>query len=391
MKRIYLLLAVLMILLLTGCSHEIPMKEQNTNKITYTPPEPKFEPSPYQIARLYNAGLPKALLKAKTGEYFTVILPHFYEGSYSLERNKTCSDFSYAIVPPGTYYNDKGDLEKDYVIAVIEYVAEADIQKYDTNIWRAELLEAVVPEENFKDKRFETYAEYVAAYEESVNALFKPTGEAGAVYELTGELEPIKGSRMVDSLVIDEESYPLPFTTYKFQMSSGNYLFVRLQQVSQFVEGALAEGGALRQFILPTKDVKNKIKNSVIDYLTNFDVDYTDLMDELMPGIIYGDMSKYYEPTKVTKPDNENIDSKFSDDEEGSVSDNAVDEDEEEVDEVFGADVDVKQQKYKDLLDEGAKVSNPKNSDSVINGFDPEDTYGGYFDYDQDNGGETFE
>ena len=77
---------------------------------TYVPPEPKFELSQYTIAQLYNAGLPKQILKSATGETFTIIMPKFHEGVWAQDMNVSCPDFHFSIIPPGTYYDEDGSL-----------------------------------------------------------------------------------------------------------------------------------------------------------------------------------------------------------------------------------------------------------------------------------------
>lgn len=388
----FICICVALSLCLIGCSREDYMREDTKPKRgTYVPPEPKFELSQYTIAQLYNAGLPKQILKSATGETFTVIMPKFHEGVWAQDMNVSCPDFHFSIIPPGTYYDEDGKLLKEYIITSLEFVSKEDYDTYDTNVWRSLLLSYMAEEDTYDEKRFESYADYVAQYKESVNSLFKPTAEEATILQLTGELEPIKGARLIDKIVWGEEEFLLPWSTFRFSLGTGNYLYMRVNKVTDFSLNQLAPDGLLSRFVLPSRDVRKSDVKALKGFLTESLFDTTPVAEEMISGVIIGDYSSYWTPVKVDPVTKDDVSTTFEEEDKKEV------EEEEEKDtvsgnetETFGSDVNIKQQQYLDKLKEGITNIIPDGATDVISGFSDEDTYGGYNGYGT-GGGDYFE
>lgn len=385
----FLCICVVLLLCLVGCSHENFIREDTHPKRgTYIPSEPKFELSQYTVAQLYNAGLPKQILKSATDETFTIIMPKFHEGDWATDMNVSCPDFHFSIIPPGTYYDEGGKLLKEYIVTSLEFVSEEDYNTYDTNVWRSVLLSYMAKEDSYDEKRFESYTDYVTQYKDSVNSLFKPTAEEASILQLTGELEPIRGSRLIDKFVWGEEEYVLPWSTFRFNLGTGNYLFLRVNKVTDFALNQLTPEGLLMKFVLPVKDVRKSDIKAIIGYLTEAPFDTTPVAEEMLSGIIIGDYSSYWTPVKVDPVTKEDVTTSFDDvekevdDESETVSGNET--------ETFGSDINIKQQEYLDKLKEGITNIVPDGATDVISGFKDEDTYGGYNGYGT-GGGDYFE
>lgn len=282
-------------LLLTGCGKSYYKEDYKpyVRKDTFGSKEPKFELSQYQTAVLVNARRKKMVLTSKTGESLTLNAPNFYTYEKDMDVNTTAKDYHITMVPPGDYYDDKGQLVHDYVTVSVEFVDYTDLPEYDTNTWRVAASNLMLDEESFDGKKYATYTDYANEFTSTVDALFPATADSGSLLELTGELSPIKGSRCIDSILIDEETYELPIASYRFELDSGNYVFFRYALQSTYTEVGFEPGEVFERLIQGKASKRDK--KSLIDYLTEVDADFDTMAKEMFEGFIIGDYSTYFE------------------------------------------------------------------------------------------------
>lgn len=385
MSKLRSLLLLSFCLFLTGCSPLYTLNEDTKPKRTeWVEPEPKFELSQYQLALLYNGGLGKVTLKGSTGDAFTVIIPKFHTGDYSFYESPNKVDFQYTIVPPGTYYSEDGLQEKDYIVRTIEYVSAANFDNYCTNVFRKRLLNSVLSESDYDSKLYESYSDYVGLFTDSVNSLFPKPATAYTTVELTGEVDPLQGTRYIDRICLGDAEYTLPFETIAFKLSTGNYLCVRAELISADVSKLFETDVLLDRFVLKDKGVKQRDIDSAAKYLESLELDFESDIRDLMDYVIYGDYSSYYKSTNFLTISGNELPVKS--DEPATFSDDVDSTDEPE--ESFGSEI---QQKYNDMLNDGVKKVDPNKSNTIINGIDDLDTFGGYDDYDATDGGHFYE
>ena len=301
MRSKVLILILLCAVLLCGCGKPYKVTEKPTKRHEYVPPAPKFELEPEHVAKLFNNSLAKAILRSETGDSLTVVMPRFYTGHYGQDHSSIKTDFHYTLVPPGTYYNEDGELTVSHIVYTIDFVREDEVQNYDTNLLRFNLKDQVLSEDEYPADSYESYEDYFNAYMDSVDSLFSATSESVSTLKLVGELEPITGRRLSDHMQVGEETYDLPYITYRFQLSSGNYIYVRAHLLSPDSNKVLSVEELSRLFILPKKEPKAKELRVLTDYLTNLEFEYEDVLDTVISGLIYGDYSSYWKPVKDSR------------------------------------------------------------------------------------------
>lgn len=378
MKKLTCLLLVLIMLVLTGCGSIYKTTDDRPRRTEWVAPEPKFELSSYQLALLHNCGLDKEILVASTGDRFTIAIPKFHTGNKNFCKSPNKVGFQYTIVPPGTYYNEDGAQEIDYIVRTLEYVEAENIDNYISNVFKKRLLDSVLSENDYDTERFGSYSEYITYFSDKVNTLFTEPTKAYTTVELTGELNPIRGTRYVETITLGDNTYNLPMETTVFKLSNGNCLCVRAELISANVSKYFETDVLLDTFIMNEKEPKQKDIDAIVGFLESLELDLNSSIGELMKNVIYGDYSTYYKTTGAVKPVNSDTTEVV---EEATFDEVETDMDDATVEETFGDPV---QQKYQEILNDGATKVDPNKSSTVINGIDDLDTFGGYNDYSTD-------